>query len=155
MADIVWAIDPRRDTHKDLVRRMRQFAIEMLGAAGASVRMEITGDEQPQRLGPDFRRQVFLIFKEAVNNAARHSGCSTAVIEVRMERRGLTLRIEDNGTGFDLSIDREGHGLASMQRRAENLGGQMEVSAGIQGTVVTLLVPWTRSRWRAARVRDD
>jgi ligand-binding sensor domain-containing protein/two-component sensor histidine kinase len=155
MADIVWAIDPRRDTHQDLIRRMRQFAIEMLGAAGAIVRMEVTGDEQPQRLGPDFRRQVFLIFKEAVNNAARHSGCSTAVIEVRMERRGLILRIEDNGTGFDLAIDREGHGLASMQRRAENLGGQLEVSAGIQGTVVTLFVPWTRSRWRAARVRDD
>jgi len=72
-----------------------------------------------------------------------------------MERRGLTLRIEDNGTGFELPVDSEGQGLASMQRRAENLGGQLEMSAGIQGTVVTLFVPWTRSRWSAARVRDD
>jgi ligand-binding sensor domain-containing protein/two-component sensor histidine kinase len=155
MADIVWAIDPRRDTHQDLIRRMRQFAIEMLGVAGASVRMEVTGDDQPQRLGPDFRRQVFLMFKEAVNNAARHSGCSIATIAVRMDRRGLTLKIEDNGTGFDPARDRDGQGLASMQRRAESLGGQFEVSTGLEGTVVTLFVPWTRSRWRSGWVKGE
>src|SRR5215467_7974825 len=116
MSDIVWAIDPRRDTQQDLVRRMRQFAIEMLGSRGAGVRMEVLGDDQPQRLGPDFRRQVFLVFKEAINNAARHSGCSTVDIEVRMDRKGLNLKVEDDGTGFDpAGADGGGQGLTSMR----------------------------------------
>jgi signal transduction histidine kinase len=112
MADIVWAIDPRKDSHQDLIRRMRQFAIEMLGGR---VRMDISGGDPPQRLGPHFRRQVFLVFKEAINNAARHSGCSTAEIEVRMERRALTLKVEDDGTGFEPRDDLGGQGLASMR----------------------------------------
>jgi ligand-binding sensor domain-containing protein/signal transduction histidine kinase len=144
MSDIVWAIDPRRDTHHDIVRRMRQFAIDMLGGAGAQVRIVASGGDQPRRVGPDFRRQVFLVFKEAVHNAARHSGCSNAKIEILMERSGLTLRIQDDGTGFDTDRDTEGQGLASMRRRAQSLGGHVEVASGSQGTTVTLTVPWGR-----------
>src|SRR5262249_33609523 len=62
MSDIVWAIDPRRDTDHDLISRMRQFAIDMLGGAGAQVRIVASGDDRSQRLSPEFRRQVFLAF---------------------------------------------------------------------------------------------
>jgi two-component sensor histidine kinase len=144
MSDIVWAIDPRRDSHHDLIRRMRQFAIDMLGGAEAEVRIAASGDDQPRRVGPDFRRQVFLIFKEAVHNAARHSGCSNAEIEILMERSGLTLKIQDDGTGFDTDRVSEGQGLASMRRRAQSLGGRVEVVSGCEGTTVTLTVPWSR-----------
>jgi ligand-binding sensor domain-containing protein/two-component sensor histidine kinase len=142
MSDIVWAIDPRRDTHHDLVRRMRRFAIDMLGGAGIAVRIAASGDDQSRRVGPDFRRQVFLIFKEAVHNAARHSGCSKAEIEIKMERSGLILTVRDDGIGFDTERQSEGQGLASMRRRAESLRGTVEVISGSQGTTITLMVPW-------------
>jgi two-component sensor histidine kinase/streptogramin lyase len=144
MSDIVWAIDPRRDTHQDLVRRMRQSAIDLLGTAGVEVRFVVSGDDRPRRVGADFRRQVFLIFKEAVHNAARHSMCSNAEIEVLMERSGLTLSVRDDGAGFDTSGVSEGQGLASMRRRAESLGGSVEVRSGRQGTTVILRAPWGR-----------
>jgi ligand-binding sensor domain-containing protein/two-component sensor histidine kinase len=144
MGDIVWAIDPRRDTHQDLVRRMRQSAIDMLGAAGVEVRFVVSGDDQPRRVGADFRRQVFLIFKEAVHNAARHAVCSNVEIEVLMERSGLTLSIRDDGAGFDTGSVSEGQGLTSMRRRAESLGGSVEVRSGSEGTTVILTAPWGR-----------
>jgi ligand-binding sensor domain-containing protein/signal transduction histidine kinase len=144
MGDIVWAIDPRRDTHHDLIRRMRQFAIDMLGGAGAEVRIMVTGDDQPRRVGPDFRRQVFLIFKEAVHNAARHSSCSIAEIEIKVERSGFTLTVRDDGAGFDTDRDTDGQGLASMRKRAHSLSGTIEVISGNQGTTITLMVPWAR-----------
>ena len=151
MSDIVWAIDPRRDTHHDLIRRMRQFAIDMLGGAGAQVRISVTGDDQPRRIGPDFRRQVFLIFKEAVHNAARHSSCSKAEIEIKMERSGLTLTVQDDGTGFDTDHDSDGQGLASMRRRAQSLRGTIEVISGRRGTAIILMVPWGRAHVRVAK----
>jgi signal transduction histidine kinase len=146
MGDIVWAIDPRRDTDHDLIRRMRQFAIDMLAGAGAQVRIAVLGDEESRRVGADFRRQVFLIFKEAIHNAARHSGCSKAEIEILIERAGLTLRIQDDGSGFDPDSESQGQGLASMRRRAQGLGGTVEVMSSSLGTTVTLKAPWTRSR---------
>lgn len=152
MSDIVWAIDPRRDTHHDMVRRMRQFAIDMLGGAGVEVRIAASGEDQPRRVGPDFRRQVFLIFKEAVHNAARHSACSKAEIEIKMERSGLTLTVRDDGIGFDTERDSEGQGLASMRRRAQSLRGTVEVISGSQGTAIILTVPWARAHRPAVDV---
>jgi ligand-binding sensor domain-containing protein len=146
MSDIVWAIDPRRDTHQDLVRRMRQFALDMLGGAGIEVRIVMPGDDQPRRVGPDYRRQVFLIFKEAVHNAARHSGCSKVEIAVAVERGGLTLRVRDNGAGFDTGREGDGQGLASMRKRAMSLGGSLQVVSGKEGTTVTLDAPWARPK---------
>jgi ligand-binding sensor domain-containing protein/two-component sensor histidine kinase len=144
MSDIVWAIDPRKDSYNDLIRRMRQFAIDMLGAGDIDVRILVSGGAQPNRLGPDFRRQVFLVFKEAVNNAARHSGCSKVEVEIGMSRKSLTLRVQDNGRGFDPDRDYEGQGLLSMRRRALALGGTVEFTTGNQGTTVAMSVPWTR-----------
>jgi signal transduction histidine kinase len=141
MGDIVWAIDPRRDSYLDLIRRMRQFAIEMLGAR---VRFVASGENLTRPVGANFRRQVFLIFKEAVHNAARHANCSQVRIEIKMERSGITFTVQDNGTGFDTSSDSEGQGLASMRSRARNLSGTVEIASGSQGTMVTLTVPWAR-----------
>jgi signal transduction histidine kinase len=131
---------------------MRQFAIDMLGGAGAQVRITASGDDKSRRMGPDFRRQVFLIFKEAVHNAARHSGCSKAEIEIKMERSGLILTVRDDGSGFDTERDSEGQGLASMRRRAQSLRGTVEVISGSQGTAIILTVPWARAHRPAANV---
>ena len=76
------------------------------------------------------RRDLLLIFKEAVNNAARHSGCSRVEIDLRVEGTRLALTIADNGAGFDTSLESEGQGLMSMRRRAQRLGGTLEVTSG-------------------------
>ena len=92
----------------------------------------------------DTRRDVFLVFKEAVNNAARHAACSRVEVELQAERGRLRLRVADDGRGLDAAALGEGHGLPSMRRRARGLKGTLEVAPRPGGgTCVLLEVPST------------
>ena len=94
----------------------------------------------------DVRRDLFLIFKEAINNAARHSQSHQVTIEFRVDPRLLALRITDDGTGFDLNADDDGHGLENMRQRAAELGGELKIDTGAgKGTIIDLKVPRAQS----------
>ncbi len=151
MSDIVWAINPQKDHLHDLKQRMRLFASDMLSARDIRFRFEAHGADL--RLGADLRREVYLIFKECVNNLAKHSGGTEADIELRSEGDWLTFRLSDNGRGFDPAQaadggqSRGGHGLGGMRRRAEALGGTFAIeSAPGKGTIVSLRVPVRAAR---------
>jgi signal transduction histidine kinase len=93
-------------------------------------------------LGANIRREVFLIFKETVNNMIKHSGLTKAEIEFRIAGGDLVLRVSDNGKGFDTGSDSDGHGLISIRERTAALGGKIEiVSTPGQGTTVVLRAP--------------
>ena len=141
MSDIVWAINPNRESVVDLIRRMRQHADEVLTSRAMTLRFDATRMPETQRLAMDVRRDLLLIFKEAVNNAARHAGCSTVTIDVRVERSRLTLAIADDGVGFDTSAASDGHGLDSMRRRAARLKGTLEIVSAPGATTLTLTFP--------------
>jgi signal transduction histidine kinase/ligand-binding sensor domain-containing protein len=142
MSDIVWAINPQRDRLLNLVRRMRQHAEEVLTGRGVKVSFRAPSDDLDLKLGVDVRRDLYLIFKEAINNIARHAGCSRVDIELRVEGSMLRLDVIDDGCGLDVRAQHDGEGLASMRRRAERLGGSCAVrtSDGI-GTTVDVRVP--------------
>ena len=146
MGDIVWAISPDRDQLIDLVRKMREHADEIFTQRDIRLDFDAPAAERHLKLGAGVRRDVLLIFKEAVNNAARHSNCSQVEIDLRVEGSWLSLMIADDGEGFDASIESDGQGLVSMRRRAENLGGEFEIDSRIgQGTIVKLRAPVNRA----------
>jgi ligand-binding sensor domain-containing protein/signal transduction histidine kinase len=151
MSDLVWTIDPRRDHLHDLVQRMRRFSSDMFTARNIQFRFSVPAGDL--RLTVDQRRQIFLIFKEGVNNIVRHSDCTEAEVGLTLEANTLVLRVQDNGRGLDLSQAGRGNGLSGMQARAETLGGEVEIAGGRGcGTDITLRVPLGRqplSRWRA------
>jgi len=83
------------------------------------------------------RRQLYLIFKEAIHNVARHSGARRVEIELAREGDSLVLRISDDGCGFDLAAESDGNGLASIRRRAQSLGAEVAwQSADGRGTTM-------------------
>jgi ligand-binding sensor domain-containing protein/two-component sensor histidine kinase len=141
MSDIVWAINPERDNLDDLVTRMRRFASDTLAARDIHLRFRAAAGDADARLGADTRREVFLIFKEAVNNATRHSGCTEAVVEVEKSAGWLEVQVRDDGRGIDASGNGGGHGLKSMRQRAERLGGTLEIASNDSGTTITLRCP--------------
>jgi ligand-binding sensor domain-containing protein/two-component sensor histidine kinase len=142
MSDIVWAINPRREGLLDLIRRMRQHADELFTLRGIALRFDAPAGAETQRLGIDVRRDVLLIFKEAINNAARHSGCTAVDITVRCERGRLVLSIIDDGVGFDPSQQVDGQGLSSMRRRAARINAALRIErAASSGTAVVFSVP--------------
>jgi ligand-binding sensor domain-containing protein/two-component sensor histidine kinase len=146
MGDIVWAINPKRDSFRDLVQRMRRTATEMLGSRGIDFEFRTAEVDRDFKVGPNLRRDVFLLFKEALNNLVRHAQCEHASISFKLTGSVLVLTVWDDGRGFDLAVASEGQGLVSMRRRAENLGGALSIkSAGGQGTELVLRCP-LRSR---------
>ena len=101
------------------------------------------------KLGADIRRQVFLMFKETINNVVRHSKCTLASIDLKIEGTYLVLTVSDDGKGFDPTQINEGNGLISFQRRARSLGGETVVSSQIgEGTTVTIKVPYNHQSRR-------
>ena len=118
MSDIVWAINPEHDRLSNLVYRMRRFATDLLGGQGIALQFHSSVADHDLRIGANVRRQIYLIFKEAIHNVARHS-CARRV-EVDLDRDGdyLALRVGDDGRGFDVRAESDGHGLASIRRNA-------------------------------------
>jgi signal transduction histidine kinase len=156
MSDIVWAINPQKEHLADLAHRCRRFASDMLSARNIEFRFCAPVEENNFRLGTELRREVYLIFKECVNNLARHSGATLAEIELEANRRWLTLTVKDNGRGFDVAAVRsgrfqaegDGNGLPSIELRAKRLGGSLEIASVIgQGTTVALRVPMNQRQW--------
>ncbi|MBZ5723663.1 MAG: hypothetical protein LAP87_01585 [Acidobacteriia bacterium] len=147
MSEIVWAIDPSHDRLHDLTQRMRWFAGETLSGRGVALQFSAAPQERDLRIGVDTRRQVFLIFKECVNNIARHAHARHAGIALAVEQNHLVLRVEDDGCGFDAGPAVHGHGLRNMAGRARLLGAALELhSRPGQGTVLRLRVPLGQRR---------
>ena len=142
MSDIVWAINPAKDHLSDLSQRMRHFASDVLTARQIEFAFRTPDPGRDVRVGANVRRELFLIFKEAVNNVVRHSGCTRADLEFRVDPDGFSLAVSDNGRGFDAAGAARGHGLASMRERTEGLGGRLEILSGPgEGTLLSLTIP--------------
>jgi ligand-binding sensor domain-containing protein/signal transduction histidine kinase len=141
MSDIVWAVNPAHDRLGDLSQRMRRFASDAFTARDVAFRFEASLPDG-LALGSDLRRHVLLVFKEAVHNAVRHSGCAAAEASVAVADGRLRVVLRDDGKGFDAGERRDGHGLASMAARARELGGTLDVtSVPGAGTTVRLDLP--------------
>ena len=142
MSDIVWAINPKRDRLSDLTQRMREFVGEVFTAREIEFRFHGVADGHDIKLDADVRRQLYLICKEAVNNAARHAHCTEAEVTFAINDQQLELMVQDNGQGFDSNGSHRGNGLDSMRQRARALGGEIEItSPPQQGTTVRLSLP--------------
>jgi PAS domain S-box-containing protein len=145
MSDIVWAINPQKDHLSDLTQRMRRFAADSFTARRIKFDFSVSGVGsvvgQDIKLGANLRREIFLIFKESVNNMIKHSDCAKADIDFRVDEANLVLRLRDDGRGFDPGRESDGHGLISMRDRARGIGGNLEIhSAPGNGVTVTLTV---------------
>ncbi len=144
MGDIVWSIDPRNDSAGSLEERTRAYATNLLAAHGVELSFPATQQLNNGPLDTRTRRTLFLIFKEALNNALKYSGCTLVEVELRQEGRQLRLEVIDNGCGFDLATVQpyNGNGLRGMATRAESIGGTTTVrSTPASGTVIVVQVP--------------
>jgi signal transduction histidine kinase len=143
MSDIVWAIDPHKDRMENLAQRMRRHASDVLPPLGIPFTFDVA--DEHVTLGADVRREVFLAFKESLNNAIKHADCRSVSVALRAEASSLVLTVADDGRGFDPACVTPGHGLGSLRRRAESLGGSLHVESQ-GGTRVTFRIPYRGRR---------
>lgn len=138
LRDTVWIVDADHDNLGDLIARMKQVTGALLqGRRHRFYKPDPTPDVP---LTMEQRRHLFLFFKEALHNAARHAGAAYVEVRVEYEAGQLIIEVQDDGIGFDGETVSRGRGLTTMRKRAEEeLHGSFDVeSAPGQGATVRL-----------------
>jgi signal transduction histidine kinase len=145
--EIVWAVNPRNDTLPQLVDYIGQFAVDFVHTAGIRCRVDLP-DHPPHRpVSAEVRHGLFLVVKEALNNAVRHAGASEIVLHIAVTGEVLTITVQDAGRGFSPEAESGGgNGLRNMRQRVEEIGGifQLESRSG-EGTRVELGISLVRA----------
>jgi two-component system sensor histidine kinase UhpB len=127
-----------------LLSKMQEFAGEILEPKGITYAFEVAKGAEEIKLDLEKRRNIFLIFKEALNNAAKYAESRHLDIKLDVEDGKLNLMIKDDGKGFDIETIKKGNGLFNMQQRASIMGGNMVIESFPQmGTSILLRAPIT------------
>ena len=141
VGDLVWTTNANTETLADLVRRMRAFATQLFEAKEIEFEMQTIDLPLEKTLPPDSLRHLYLIFKEAVNNAARHAQCSRVRVLLRHEFGAFLLQVSDDGIGFIPAAKPGHHGLENLKARAVQLRGAIQWRIE-SSTTVELNVPY-------------
>jgi signal transduction histidine kinase len=141
--EIVWAVNPKYDSVASLASYYSLFAQRFLNLAGIACRLQVADSFPKASLDSRLRHGVFLAFKEALNNAVRHSGASEVRISMGITDNQLKVVVDDNGKGFAHVNGLPGRdGLASMKERMLKLGGRCELNSEPgRGTTVEFRLP--------------
>lgn len=153
MDEIVWAVNPRHDSLESLINYLGRFAQNFLTSSGIRCRLDLPFDVPRLPLHTDLRHNIFLAFKEAMNNVVRHSRATEVTIRLTLDGTQLKLTVADNGRGFNLPpelVDGEGldevtrpahgNGLANLHRRLRELHGRCRIaSTPGKGTQIELV----------------
>lgn len=141
--DFIWQLDPEKDSLYDLAVYLKRFGDDLY--EGTEINFELVGIQtsfESVTVPMECVRHLVRIFKEAMNNALKHSGASAVVLSIELAPPVLIVSLSDDGKGFDVNARRSGNGMSNMAARAERLRGTVEIdSEAGAGTTITLKVP--------------
>jgi signal transduction histidine kinase len=132
--DTIWAIDARNDTTDDLLLQMETQAAQLLEPFEITYNFKSTIDEKKSTLKPEIRQQFYFIFKEAINNIAKHSDATLVNIDFRYTKNYIQLHISDNSKEQLVSKKKiqqggpSGKGLKNMEMRAKSVGATIKIN---------------------------
>ena len=143
MDEIVWAINPRNDTLKRAISYLIHYTRDFLRPAGISYHLDMPVDLPALPISTEIRHNLFMAFKEALNNAVKHGHPRCIRLVLVLQPHQLKLVVEDDGCGFTPATSQTGaDGLDNMRQRLKSVGGHCQVeSAPSQGTKVTFQLP--------------
>ncbi|HEY3386394.1 MAG TPA: triple tyrosine motif-containing protein, partial [Saprospiraceae bacterium] len=155
MSDIVWAVNTRNDRFDQILHRMRAFAVEILEPKDVMVHFEVNPHVIPLLLDMQQRKNLYLIFKEVIHNAAKYAQSNNVWVNLNYTYGKLLMEVRDDGVGFEVdpihnakltrntietfSSSKGGNGIRNMFQRAVELKGKLEIqSSPGEGTKVSL-----------------
>jgi signal transduction histidine kinase len=145
--DIIWSLKPKSDERFSFENKIRNIAIEQLSPKNIQVDFQIDQEVERKLNEPRIRKNVLLIIKEAIQNIAQHSHADQAKIILAQDSDNITIKMIDNGKGFDDQKLISTNGLKNMKWRAENINGSLSIFANDQqGTTITCTIPIARIR---------
>lgn len=143
MSDIVWMINAKNDQFQNLTIKMKDYANALSEDIPTKISFSIEPSLNQIKMDMLYRKNIYLFFKEAFNNALKYSKCTNITIEASLKNRNIILLIKDDGIGFDPSTHSKGNGINNMKKRAEQLNGKMNLESILgKGTSITLTCPY-------------
>ncbi|HEY1787783.1 MAG TPA: sensor histidine kinase [Verrucomicrobiae bacterium] len=143
LEEIVWAVRPGSDTLQSLMDYIAHFANELFDGSSARCRLDLPNDLPAWPLPPDMRHNIFLIVKEALTNAFKHSGAGEVQVRAKIIGRTLEISVVDDGKGFNPASLVEGwrNGMGNLRRRAAAMSAKLDLqSEPGKGTTVRFSV---------------
>lgn len=139
LSDIIWSVNPEHNSIKNLFQKLKEYATEMGVTKNIKVQVDSPEYLVELHLPVKTRHNVYLLFKEAINNAVKYSGASLLQLSVHHSDHSVEFAISDNGKGFDITTIKKGNGLMNMQKRANDIQAKLCLkSSPQQGTVISL-----------------
>ncbi len=146
MNDIVWAVNPKNDSMSEILSRMQSFASGLLEKKNITLEFVPDPGIESVRLGMEERKNFYLIFKETIHNAFKYAQCTKVRVQLYHDDKAITMKIEDDGKGFDTAKKYMGNGLHNLQKRADEMQGKLQINS-IQGkgTIILLCFKTTQT----------
>jgi signal transduction histidine kinase len=143
--DIIWLINPQKETLEDIFVKLREYAQNMCIAKNISPHIEVSGEVESCKLSIETRKNIYLFCKEAINNVAKYSNATMLKMSFLLHESLLEIIISDDGNGFDMNTVKKGNGLDNMQKRADDMGAHCQIqSSPQQGCIISLSLKITQ-----------
>jgi signal transduction histidine kinase len=141
--DLIWSINPRNDSFEKLISRMHSYALPVLQAKNIACTFTYNDSLLKEKLLVQVKQNLYLVFKELVNNIVKHSGAKNCFVNLTCRDNLIILSVKDDGKGYSLNNEaREGNGIINIKERVEKMHGYIEIqSAGQTGCSVFVYVP--------------
>jgi signal transduction histidine kinase/ligand-binding sensor domain-containing protein len=133
MSDIVWVVNPQRDSLHDLIVKLKDSYDEFFSSIGISFQVNNVEKSDDIKLPMDYKQNLLLMFKEAINNAIKHSGCKKLILEASYKNDVIEIVLKDDGSGFDLNKVKFGNGIKNMENRAKKIKGKLSWKSEVGG----------------------
>ncbi|NND63993.1 MAG: hypothetical protein HKN48_12455 [Flavobacteriaceae bacterium] len=137
--DLLWVIDPQKDSLGEAFLRLKDFGEDLFNNSEVDFRSSgYHTNNMDLLLDPQTKKQVVMIFKEAMNNCAKYAECDRVELKLISEEDHSTLILNDNGKGFNVQTKSKGRGLKNMMDRAKKIGSEMVITSSEKGTIIRL-----------------
>jgi signal transduction histidine kinase len=136
--DTIWALNPDNDAPEKFLEKMKAVGFKLLTTHDFENEVPVA---QLPVFSMEQRRNIYLVYKEAIHNLAKHSGATHALVRIFQQSNALQIRISDDGQGFNRHPNGEGNGLKNFQKRAKEGGFEVTVLSEKEiGTTVEILI---------------
>ncbi|MCW8803687.1 MAG: triple tyrosine motif-containing protein, partial [Ignavibacteriaceae bacterium] len=129
MSDIVWVVNPQRDSLHDLIVKLKDSYNDFFSSIGISFQVKNVEKSDDIKLPMEYKQNLLLMFKEAINNSIKHSGSKKLILEAFCKNDVIKIILKDDGAGFDLNKAKFGNGIKNMDSRAKNIKGNLSWNA--------------------------
>ncbi|MBS1754431.1 MAG: hypothetical protein KF741_08210 [Ferruginibacter sp.] len=141
--DLVWSIKPTGDSLGKITERLNGYAQATAHLKGIEFTFSMNHQLYERQLNTDTKHHLYMVTKELINNAIKHSGCNQILVEVSSKNNNLTVTVNDNGNGFDIeTAQKERNGLKNIRERVKQMKAKLEIKSKInKGTEIKIEIP--------------